>query len=376
MDLNRKLMDIELEIMSAITSELPATLRLFWPTERPKMLEKRHEMKRWERVQVDVGWLAVAFSQSFPVAAFTRYSHTEFDNFLDCLKMFRAEMIKPLEVIWPKYPRLLTQSGGNLSSSMSADRSLEQGWDWSDVSTFRPSGEPEPYQPAQDSHSREPSPQPRRNKANPAPTKDIRKGIKRSLNRELPIWKWKDNSCSLDATALIPLLYFIECPTAAIDATGNQSSVPQEFRTVIGASSGYDGPWELWDWQNLTKLRDLIRENLTWPPFSGQDTEGKLRDGTKQEINGNSSVDSLIQRFAPPEFTSVRTVTTFKCERPGCVTKSVNAGKETDGYYFCYHSRNPMSDGITFNGPLQKDCNTQDLMDLLVFPKSYKLSLI
>jgi hypothetical protein len=342
------------------------------------MVDKRREMQRWERVQVEVGWLAVAFSHSYSVDVFTRGSQKKFENFLDCLKLFRDEMIKSLEAIWPQFPRLLTQSGGNISSSTSADRSLEQGWDLSDVSTFRPSGQAEAYQPAQGSLSPDPSLPPRR-KAEPAPAKDVTNVNKLSVNRELPIWKWEDNSCSLDVTALIPLLYFIENPTAAIKATGNQR-LPQEFRTVIGASSGYGSTWEQWNWQELTKLRDLIREHLIWPPHSGLDTEGNLRDGTKQIISVNSSVDSLIQRFAPPEFTSIRTVTTFKCTKLGCVAKSVKAGDEAgdepDGYYFNVPSKNIMSDGITFDGALQKDTNTRDLMDLLVFPNPYTLSLI
>ena len=166
--------------------------------------------------------------------------------------------------------------------------------------------------------------------------------------KSLPIWKWRKDSCALDGIALIPLLAFLEDPKSTLSAC-QDDLLPREFRTVVGACSGYGGEWATWYPDQLTALRDLVRAGL------------KRTDGKQLIVNMDTALDHLHANFAPATLSTVKVCTTYKCTKPACRASSGSR----DGYYF--HRFKDGLDGLYFHSELQKDSNTQRLIQTLVF---------
>lgn len=361
-----KMLDIEVDIMTSIRNQLPSDgHRPFLPsggnakTQRQAILDRITHIRRWEKIQTEVGWLAIVFSQAFPTFSVTG-TEEQFQTYLDALKLFRPQMIQPLSAIWPKYPRLLTMSGGKdalliLLTSIIIDAD----WKVTDLSDFRPTRDPAtkpPDEVVKRNSGRRLNRNPRRKEIQYSPTpppNDSNTDIPTNDHKEvvLPIWVWDDNSCALDAAALVPLLAYLECRDMTNQACKDPKLV-QDFRMIVSACAGYKGRWSSWSADNLTELRNMIRADLK-----------RLSDGKAVQVTNTSTIDQMAPMLAPVALTNMKVQTTFKCSRPGCI----HSPKTDKGKFYKERER---SGGIYFPGAWQKDCCTQDLIDTLVFPYS------
>jgi hypothetical protein len=84
------------------------------------------------------------------------------------------------------------------------------------------------------------------------------------LRSGLPIWRWKDNSCALDAVLILLLLTFIEIPFAQ-ESLERLSSIDGEIpRNLLSHKfqAWSAKPWSQWSSTSMSAVRDQVRAYL------------------------------------------------------------------------------------------------------------------
>ena len=218
----------------------------------------------------------------------------------------------------------------------------------SELMEFKPTGPTVDWESdiEEDSESEDPNP--------PEPPPDLSRDV-----AVLPIWAWKDMSCSLDAMMMIALLGCLHMPDQ-MQAVAYSSESSLEFQTVVGAICGYPGTWEDFNADHMTSLRELIRRNLLEQP-----------DPIKLTIE--TPLDSTFDIIVAKPLRGLHIHTTYMCTNSTCATISANAGNDPDGTVW---SRVTTPEQLNFRGAFQHECESvQSLVDRMVFSIDYHADL-
>jgi len=342
---------------------------------------------RWHTLQRKVGWFAIVFCKAYAASAVNQGPDKAFNDFVNALVNFRPGILIVLEELWKHYPLFLEICGGInrfvLHADMHIDHSvgqLKKFLTHSHLSELEdeddegssgdvlpppskdptPTPEPSPPKPftpnrVEKSRKKRPHNQIESEDASapPTPDKRARTSVKKERNtpaapptkttapeagtKIIPCWKWHDNSCSLDATALASLLMMIRLPVQTHLVTYKS---PAAFVQLMTNFDDVKGGWERWNSEAMTAVRDGVRRRL--------EKEGIL-------VSGRSSVEQTLGTMIPLQMRKIDLVLTEHCLRKVCRGKGVYARATTQH-----------TDWIECTVMEMKDSSIQEMLDSAV----------
>jgi hypothetical protein len=153
----------------------------------------------------------------------------------------------------------------------------------------------------------------------------------------LPIWNWRNDSCGLDATLTIALLFIrhaLETRPSWVDTHKRSNRCFDTLANCVVSWSKGNAQWERWEETALTAARDAIRAIL---------------EGVGTQIGLNSSADDIIMKLIPSALTETEVSFQITCGR--CLED------------FSSPRTYPL---LMFDGLLQASSDSQALIDHMV----------
>jgi hypothetical protein len=157
------------------------------------------------------------------------------------------------------------------------------------------------------------------------------------ISDRLPIWKWWNNSCSLDGSLIIVLCFILHCLKTTsnwVDMYEQSNPCFDVLRKYVASWSKDNAQWVNWDEGALTEARDAIRAII---------------ESYGSSIGINSSADDLILKLMPSP--QIQTDLAFDITCMRCRKNFVCLGK-----YLV----------LMFDGFAQENSNSQALIDHMV----------
>jgi hypothetical protein len=170
----------------------------------------------------------------------------------------------------------------------------------------------------------------------------------------LPTWRWKDNSCSLDAALIIAVQVCVNIPlyvekTRQMTIKSPLVCFEMVADQIDGWASQGRSSWESWEGAGtLTKFRDRIRAGLIHTH--------------KLVINAKSSVSDCLHKLLHDRLTRPTVELKFTCHAKACRQKrdkGQNAGPQS-------MKKTISPDVFLFPAAWQNNISTQDIWERIV----------
>jgi len=168
-----------------------------------------------------------------------------------------------------------------------------------------------------------------------------------------PIWRWADNSCSLDSSLLVALMIYETLPHYVqlyeLDSNIACRTLWRRHQNFVSKGLAWvDRPLD-----KMTKTRDAVRRAL-------------LND---HRIDIHSAIDLSLLRLIPAPMRQIRIRCLAGCKRQACWAKSPSPDidrPQGTGVATAFPVKEHTPDFITYPAQWQRDSDTQSVLDRIV----------
>ena len=313
-----------MEILEELALDLPQSLKTFLipqPIHKIRALRKRLRIiTRWSEIQDTVGWIGVVISQFYNADTVIRqWNGKDFKKFLSGLRDFQPHLMERVMLYWPGIPNVLMST--NRMKKNHADCLGLEPSEPHKMINFLPEGDPDQNKLA---------------------------GIEEiSIRSTLPIWRWQQNSCSLDASLLFGTLVIQFMPERVLEyrklhGVEDKGLFDATYNTIDSWERGAGRTWDDWSVSAMTGLRNKVRALLK---------ERQIH------VTINSAVADTLPKIIPVCFRSPKLFFQYHCLAKGCSHISSDEGRDR------------MKKTTTpewFHFPATNNSSTQEVWDTIV----------